>query len=193
MSKPKVICISGGIGSGKSTLCAMLKDRGFDVYNSDTRAKVLMNSNKKLVKAITAILGPEAYVQGELNKGFVSKMIFSDQSRKSALEAAVHPAVRDDFNQWKQDKSLVFKESALVFETGDASCEYIISVVADEDIRIKRVLQRNPGMQAEQVLARMKSQISDSERRLRSHAIVENNESLEDLRSKMDYLLSKVI
>ena len=85
-----------------------------------------------------------SYLRGELNRTYVAEKIFGSSELKEKLESIVHPAVREDFEHWKLNSSstVVFKESALVLETGDSSCEHVVSVVADEDVRISRVSQR---------------------------------------------------
>jgi dephospho-CoA kinase len=107
----------------------------------------------------------------------------------------VHPAVREDFEHWKlkSGSTVVFKESALVLETGDPTCEHVVSVVADEDVRIARVMARNSEMNESQIRERLANQLGDVHRRAQSDTIIENNGSLEDLSLQVDYLLSKVI
>ena len=138
MKQSKIICITGGIGSGKSTVCAMLESKGHPVYYSDERAKALMHTNATLVQGITALLGEQAYLQGELNRAYVAEKIFGSSEHKEKLESIVHPAVREDFELWKLNSgsAVVFKESALVFETGDTTCEHVVSIVADDRITL---------------------------------------------------------
>lgn len=195
MEVPKVICITGGIGSGKSTFCAMLEAKGHAVYNSDSRAKVLMNSNVKLVDAIIDLMGTAAYEGGSLNRPYIADRIFNNQLLKHKFESLVHPVVRKDFNRWAMlsGKPVVFKESALVLETKDNTCDYIVSVVADEELRIARILERNPELSVEDIQERIKNQYSDTFRKKASQLIIANNGTLSDLEVKVDYLLSKVI
>ena len=195
MKQSRVICITGGIGSGKSTVCAMLESKGYPVYYSDERAKALMYTNPTLIQGITALLGEQAYSQGELNRTYVAEKIFGSSELKEKLESIVHPAVREDFEYWKLNSgsTVVFKESALVLETGDSSCEHVVSVVADEDVRISRVLARNSEMNESQIRERLGNQLGDAHRRAQSDTVIENNGSLDDLNLQVDYLLSKVI
>lgn len=192
---PKIVCITGGLGSGKSTFCAMLEAKGYPVYYSDNRAKVLMNSDVKLVEAITALLGKVAYEGGTLNRSYIAERIFNDPQLKHKFESLVHPAVRVDFEHWAKisGSSVVFKESALVFEAKDRTCDYIVSIVAKEQVRIQRVIQRNPELNTERIKERIANQHQDDYRRKHSHLIIANNGSLSDLEVKVDYLLSKVI
>lgn len=195
MKQSRVICITGGIGSGKSTVCAMLESKGHPVYYSDERAKALMHTNAALVQGITALLGEQAYLHGELNRAYVAEKIFGSSALKERLESLVHPAVREDFEHWKLNSSstVVFKESALVLETGDPTCEHVVSIVADEHARIARVMARNTEMNESQIKERLANQLGDAFRRALSDSVIENNGSIEDLNLQVDYLLSKVI
>lgn len=195
MKQSKVICITGGMGSGKSTVCAMLESKGHPVYYSDERAKGLMHTSATLIQGITALLGEQAYSQGELNRAYVAEKIFGSSALKEKLESLVHPAVREDFEHWKLNigSPVVFKESALVLETGDPTCEHVVSIVADEHVRIARVMARNTEMNESQIRERLANQLDDVHRRAQSDTIIENNGSLEDLNLQVDYLLSKVI
>lgn len=195
MKQSRVICITGGIGSGKSTVCAMLESKGHPVYYSDERAKSLMHTDATLVQGITALLGEQAYLQGELNRAYVAEKIFGSSALKEKLESLVHPAVREDFEHWKlnSDSAVLFKESALVLETGDPTCEHVVSIVADEHVRIARVMARNTEMNESQIRERLANQLGDAHRRAQSDTIIENNGSIEDLNLQVDYLLSKVI
>lgn len=195
MKQSRVICITGGMGSGKSTICAMLESKGHPVYYSDERAKALMNQNATLIQGISTLLGERAYSHGILNRAYVAEKIFGSSALKEKLESLVHPAVREDFELWKLNSgsAVVFKESALVFETGDTTCEHVVSIVADEHIRIARVMARNTEMNDSQIRERLANQLGDAHLRAQSDTVIENNGSLEDLNVQVDYLLSKVI
>lgn len=195
MSSPKIICITGGIGSGKSTFSALIEEKGHPVYYSDDRAKDLMNDDSILKNYIKELLGEEAYIEGTLNRSYISQKIFNDEQLKQQLEHLVHPVVKKDFEHWTQtrNRAIVFKESALVLETNDRSCEYIVSIVADEHIRIDRILKRNPELSQKEVKLRIAQQIDDYTRKKRSDIVIANNGSVEELNAEVDYLLSKVI
>ena len=123
----------------------MLEAKGYLVYNSDNRAKILMNSDVKLVDAITNLMGKPAYEGGSLNRSYIADRIFNNQILKHKFESLVHPVVRADFERWAMlsGKDVVFKESARS-RRKDKTCEFVVSIVADEDIRINRVKKRNP-------------------------------------------------
>lgn len=190
----RIICITGGMGSGKSAVCQMLMDRGYPVYIADDRAKALMHDDSKVVSAIIAEFGSEVYVEGELQRAQLAQIIFNNDDRRLALEAIVHPAVRADFEQWQknQTSALIFKESALVFEKGDPSCSEIACVMAPERVRVERIKTRNPKWSEAEIHARMATQWSDEQRQAHADLLITNANSLRDLEQEVDYFLSKV-
>lgn len=160
------IGVTGGIGSGKSTVCRLLETMGYPVYYSDDEAKRLMHEDPKLIAEISDIFGETIYQDKKLDRKKVAAIVFNDNSARDRLNAVVHPRVRQDFAEWteRQDSALVFQESALLFETGnykrfDAS----LLVVAPEEIRIQRVMARD-GSDYESVRARIANQFSDEEK-----------------------------
>jgi len=195
MKTSKVICITGGIGSGKSTLCQLIESRGYSVYYSDQRAKLLMNSQHNLVQSITDLFGESAYESGTLNSSFIADCIFKQKHLKVELESLVHPLVKEDFLRWCNESGdeIVFKESALVLETKDKNCHFIVSVIADENTRIDRVKKRSPEISESRIKEIISTQYADQFREKHSHLIIENNGKVDDLEVKVDYLLSKVI
>ena len=191
----KIVCITGGMGSGKSTVARFLLEAGFAVYNSDVRAKELMIL-EPIRGQIKHVLGPSAYLNnGILNRQFLADQIFTHPEKKSALEAIVHPAVRTDFKQWiKQAKGdVVFKESALTLETGDNSCTTVFLVDCPVNTRFQRVKQRNPDWSNEDIQARLDHQLTDVQRRNSSSIIIDNSGSLETLKISLDQALAKCI
>lgn len=185
--------ITGGIGSGKSTVCAMLEELGVAVYNSDTRAKVLMSESDVLREAIVARFGQECYAGRELNRGYLAERVFANADELAALNALVHPAVMSDFEAWAecQESSYVVLESAILFEAGlERSVDMAIAVLAPEDLRIERAMARD-GSTREQVVARIGRQLSDDERADRAkYAIV--NIDLEELREDVEQLHRRI-
>ena len=138
-----VVCITGGIGSGKSTVCKYIEQRGYPVYYSDTRAKELMEHDHQIREQIIAVFGPTIYTDSEeLNRSELARHIFNDPDLKQSLESIVHPRVHKDFVQWSkaQTSQLLFKESPLALEIGDQSCQTIVVVHAEVELRISRVL-----------------------------------------------------
>jgi dephospho-CoA kinase len=190
----KVICITGGIGSGKSTVCKYLEERGYPVYYSDVRAKALMEGDPKIREQLTTVFGPSIYTDSrELNRPELARRIFNHPDLKESLESIVHPHVHEDFEQWStaQTSMLLFKESPLALEIDDQSCQTIVVVHAEAELRISRVLGRNSDWTREEVEARMRNQLSDEQRLRLAHEVLDNSGSPEALHEKLDQLLTK--
>lgn len=181
--------ITGGIGSGKSTVCAMLEELGVAVYNSDARAKELMTTSATLREAIVARFGAECYTSEGLNRGYLAERVFGDAAELEALNSLVHPAVMADFEAWaeRQEGSYVVFESAILFEAGlEQRVDMAVAVLSPEELRIERAMARD-GTTREQVVARIRRQLSDDERADRAkYAIV--NVDLEELREDVEQL-----
>lgn len=181
--------ITGGIGSGKSTVCAMLEEMGVAVYNSDARAKELMTTSATLREAIVARFGAECYTSEGLNRGYLAERVFGDAAELAALNSLVHPAVMADFEAWaeRQEGSYVVFESAILFEAGlEQRVDMAVAVLSPEELRIERAMRRD-GTMREQVVARIRRQLSDDERADRAkYAIV--NVDLEELREDVEQL-----
>lgn len=189
-----VVCITGGIGSGKSTVCKYIEQRGYPVYYSDTRAKELMEHDHQIREQLIAVFGPSIYTDSEeLNRPELARHIFNHPDLKQSLESIVHPLVHEDFVQWSnaQTSNLLFKESPLALEIGDQSCQTIVVVHAEAELRISRVLIRNSDWTREDVEARMRNQISDEQRLNLAHQILDNSSTPEALQEKLDQLLTK--
>jgi len=172
----KIVALTGGIGSGKSTVAKMFKAWDVPVYNSDKEAKKLINKSKKIRKAIKSLLGDQAYEDKKLNKTFVADKIFGDKKLLHKMNQIVHPAVRKHFVKWtkKQEAPYVIQEAAIIFENGNQHhYDYIILVTAPEDVRIQRVMTRDQSTH-DQVLARIKNQWSDQDKIPLSDFIIEN-------------------
>ena len=181
--------ITGGIGSGKSTVCAMLEEMGVAVYNSDARAKELMTTSATLREAIVSRFGAECYTSEGLNRGYLAERVFGDAAELAALNSLVHPAVMADFEAWaeRQEGSYVVLESAILFEAGlEQRVDVAVAVLSPEELRIERAMARD-GASREQVVARIGRQLSDDERADRAkYAIV--NIDLEELREDVEQL-----
>lgn len=147
-----LIGITGGIGSGKSTIARALKARGFTVYDCDHEAKRIIAGNKEVQQKIIALLGPESFVHDTLspctyNTVYVAKRVFADPSLLNQLNSIIHPAVKQDIQQFSINHSqisIIFIESAILFEAGlDSLCDKIILVEAPEEVRISRTIARD--------------------------------------------------
>lgn len=171
-----VVGLTGGIGSGKSTIAKEFATLGISVFNSDEQAKVLIANNAQVKKRIIAAFGEEAYQNGEYNRTYIAQIVFNNSEKLTILNGIVHPALAEYFKQWtkKQTSSYVLKEAAILFESGNyKDCDYIITVTAPEEVRIARVMARDHCTEA-QVRARMAQQWSDAQRIALSNAVIEN-------------------
>ena len=181
--------ITGGIGSGKSTVSAILEDMGVALYNSDVRAKELMATDVALREAIIERFGAECYTAEGLNRGYLASRVFGSAEELAALNAIVHPAVMADFQAWSEraEGDYVIFESAILFEAGlEGSVDSTVVVMSPEELRIERAMARD-GATREQVVARIKNQMSDDERTDRAkYAIV--NIDIDDLREDVEQL-----
>jgi len=173
--------ITGGIGSGKSTVCQIFTQLGIPVYDADQRAKALMTTDQSLVLAIKALLGEEAYgPDKQLNRQRVTQIVFNAPEKLAQLNALVHPAVARDSQQWHEQQQSVpytLKEAALLFEAGSyQSLDKIICVVAPEALRIDRVMARDQSNR-EAVEARIAQQWPQARKARLSDYLVYNDGS----------------
>jgi len=171
-----VVGLTGGIGSGKSTIAKAFAALGIAVFNSDEQAKALIANNAQVKEKIITAFGEEAYQNGEYNRAYIAQIVFNNSEKLAILNGIVHPALAKYFNQWakKQTSPYVLKEAAILFESGSyKDCDYIITVTAPEEVRIARVMARDHCTEA-QVRARMSQQWSDAQRIALSNAVIEN-------------------
>ncbi len=178
------IGVTGGIGSGKSTVCGMLAERGVPVYDSDGRARDIMDGGGEIRRAIEALLGPATYRDdGSLDRGYVAGRVFGDKELLASLNAIVHPAVALDFEAWTgpyRDRPYVVLESAILFESGfDRFVDRVVAVEAPVEVRIERVSRR--GVSRREALRRMENQLTDPERADRAWRVIANGGSADDL------------
>ncbi|MEP2277877.1 dephospho-CoA kinase [Maribacter sp.] len=171
-----VIGLTGGIGSGKSTVAGMFNELGVPVYDSDQRAKYLMNNSELIFEQLVELLGEEAYVDGRLNRSFIASKVFKDKELLQKLNGIVHPVVRQDFVDWtkEQDSPYVIQETALLFENrAQELYDKVILVTAPKEVRIARVLHRDESTR-EQVEARMSNQLDDETKLKLTNIVIEN-------------------
>ncbi|MCL6265674.1 dephospho-CoA kinase [Flagellimonas myxillae] len=185
----KIVGLTGGIGSGKSTVANMFRDLGVPVYDSDREAKELMVTSEKLRNAIIDLLGPESYKEGNLNRPFIASKVFLGQDLLMALNAIVHPAVREHFQDWAkaQEAPYVIQETALIFENGmQDQFDHVILVSAPWEIRLERVIRRDQ-VEEQEVLNRMDNQMEDGLKEKLAHFSIVNLD-LEDTRQHVQKL-----
>lgn len=193
--KPKIIGLTGGIGSGKTTVAQFIEECGFPVYYSDDRAKSIINDNEALKSQIKMLLGEEAYDDGgNYNRKYVSEKVFNDQEQLQKLNAIIHPAVKIDFEEWvkKQSKYLIFKETALLFELKlNLQCYKSLLVTAEDNIRIKRVMDRDQKTYRE-VQSVVEKQMPEKEKIKLADYIIYNNTDVEDLKLQTEKIIFEI-
>ena len=187
--------LTGGIGSGKSTVAKILLELGFPVYNSDKRAKWLMNNDSILKNKITSIFGENSYINGVLNTNFISNIVFSNSKKIVHLNSLVHPFVSKDFDKWLKlniSHNIIFKEAAILIESGAyLKMNKIILVESRNDLKIERILKRD-STDYNSIKKRMDSQSSDTKNKKYVDYIIENNENLESLNIKVDLVIQQI-
>lgn len=172
----KVVGLTGGIGSGKSTIGRLFAALGIAVYDSDTEAKKLINTSAEIKKRIVEVFGAEAYAEGVYNRAYMADIVFRNPDKLAVLNSIVHPVLADHFSKWValQTSPYVIKEAAILFESGSyKNCDFIITVTAPEALRISRCMSRDGSTEA-QVRARMAQQWTDAQRIALSDAVIEN-------------------
>ncbi|HEY1024835.1 MAG TPA: dephospho-CoA kinase [Sphingobacteriaceae bacterium] len=171
--------ITGGIGSGKTTVCRIFEVLGIPVFYADTVAREVMYSDAVLVDAVKRTFGEAAYSEGKLNRKYLADIVFQDANELEKLNALVHPAVFRAFDHWVSAKAnvpYVLKEAALLFESGSYKmCDVSILVIAPAELRIARVRSRD-GVSAEAVRLRMDKQFSDEKKLAMTDLTILNDE-----------------
>jgi len=173
----KIIGLTGGIGSGKSSVLEIFKKIGISTYNADESAKELISSDKKVIYSIKQLFGDDIYNKNELNSKLVSEIVFNDKEKLKSLNSIIHPAVAIDFDNFcskHRDESYIVKEAAIIFETKTENLfDKIIYVKAPKEIRIDRVMQRDK-LSRDDVLNRIKNQINESSIIDKSDFVIDN-------------------
>lgn len=183
MIKEKILLIgiTGGIGSGKSTVAKIFNILGIPVYSADDRAKWLMSNDPDLKDQITANFGKESYFEdGSLNRSYLASRVFNDEEKISIINSLVHPSVKKDFEKWvlKQNSPYVLKEAALLFESGSyKDLDKVITVSAPLKIRINRVLLRDPQRSENQINDIINKQLPDEEKNLKADFVIKNSDN----------------
>lgn len=195
MKKPIVVGITGGIGSGKSTVVNVFKQLNVPVYIADIKAKYLMQNNTKLVSHIKEKFGDQSYNKnGTLNNAYLSNIVFNDSQQLKSLNDIVHPVVRKDFKAWleKQTSDYVLYESALIFEHQQQErFDCIILVTAPKEERIKRVKKRD-SCSTDDVKKRMSKQLDDEIKKKEADLIIENIE-ISQIKEKVNRINAKIL
>ena len=171
--------ITGGIGSGKSTVCRVFELLDVPVFYADAEARKLQNEDAEVKAAMISLLGKEIYSAEGLNRKLVSEKVFADKNLLNQLNKIIHPATINAFKKWKEnytDKPYVLKEAAILFESGtNIGLDRIIVVTAPEELRIVRIMERD-AITGEQIISRMKNQMREEEKTSRADFVIVNDE-----------------
>ena len=192
---PKIIGLTGGIGSGKSRVVGSFTALGVPCYIADLAAKKLMVDNATVKQQIIDLFSEKAYDKNELNRAYIGELVFKDPQKLAALNAIVHPAVAQDFSIWlaQQNYPYVIKEVAILFETGGyKAVDQSLLITAPKEIRLQRAMQRDQSTK-EEVLARMNNQWEDEQRLPLATHVIENlvwKDTVKEIKRLHKYFLS---
>lgn len=189
-----ILGVTGGIGSGKSTVCRLIEERGARIFNSDEVARHLMVADQGVRSMIKNAFGAESYREdGSLDRSYLADRVFSSDEDRLAINGIVHPAVGRAFEAFveqenERNSALIIKEAALLFESGTEDLDYVIVVDAPVEARLDRVMDRDQAGR-DDILARMRSQMRPSDMRKRADFVIDNSGSTDDLVMAIDELL----
>ena len=184
----KIIGLTGGIGSGKSSVGNLLEHKNIPLYYSDLRAHEIMNESEKIVHKLKGLYGDDIYVKGKLDREKLGRIVFADQQKLAALNELVHPEVFADFDTWKkeQNSDFIIKEAAILFESGSyKDCDIVVTVSAPLETRIIRTMARD-NKSRDEVMDRMSKQWTDEQREAKADYIIKNDSSFLDLEREVE-------
>ena len=188
------IAITGGIGSGKSYVSALLQAAGISVYNTDNEAKRLMLSDEGIRQDLIALLGEGVYTDGALNKPMLASYLFAGPENAARINAIVHPRVKADFRRWMEEQEgqeIVGLECAILFEAGfEDAVDAVVTVYAPEALRVERAMKRDGATEA-QIRARIAAQMDDEEKCRLSDYIIYNDGSI-SLENQLSALVAQL-
>ena len=188
--------ITGGIGSGKSTVSRFFSELGVPVYDSDQRAKSLMQHDDSIIIKIKKEFGDDSYLNNILNRSHIAEIVFKNELKLKQLNAIVHPVVRTDFNNWLSQNSnarFVIKEAAIMIESGAyKDLDKLIVVNANREQKIKWIKKRDH-LLLEDIENRIQNQLSDKMRNQYADFIIENNSSKKELKQQVLSIYNKLI
>ncbi len=186
--------LTGGIGSGKSTIAKMFEELGVAVYYADDEAKRLMNSSQQIREKLIKEFGKESYKNGNLNRAFLAEIIFNDKEKLLKINSIVHPEVDKHFKNWVKDQNgdFVIQENAILFENNKQNdFDYIITVTASKDLRIERIIKRDR-IDKNQIISRMNNQLDDA-KKIESADFVISNIDLDQSRVQVKKIFHELI
>lgn len=188
--------ITGGIGSGKSLLSKFIEERGFFVIRSDLIAKDILDNDTNVKEKIINSFSSDIYLNEKIDNVSFAKIIFSDSRKLKKANSIVHPPTIDRINsiinELSKTSKIIFVESALIYETKiEKMFDIIILVYSEKSERLRRTQERD-GVSKTEILCRMNNQIPDEKKRIRSHFVIENSTSIEDLKTKTNFILDLI-
>ena len=192
----KIIGLTGGIGSGKSKILSVFENFGVPCYNSDIKAKNIMENDLEVKKSIINLIGPDSYFNNNLNTSFISHKVFNNSRILKLLNEIIHPKVKDDFFLWIkfQKKSFVIIETAILFESGlNLKCDKIILVSSPLNLRLDRIIKRDK-MKKNDILKRINNQLNFDSKIKDSDFIINNinwDNTLNDINKILNILNKK--
>ena len=172
------IGLTGGIGSGKSTVAKIFETLGIPVYYADEAARTLMNSDSEVITAVKKKFGEESYNNGELNRSYIASIVFNDAHKLDVLNSITHPATIAHAKKWMQQQNAPYtiKEAALILEAGSSEgLDYVIGVYAPQALRLRRVIDRDKTTR-EEVVKRMNRQINEEMKMKLCDFVITNDE-----------------
>ena len=175
------IAITGGIGSGKSYVSALLQKQSIPIYNADDEAKRLMLGDEGIREGLIDLLGDEVYTDGNLNKPLLASYLFADAENAARINSIVHPRVKADFRSWlkaHQESEIAALECAILYESGfEDTVDFVVVVYAPEELRVERAMRRDNATE-QQIRARIAAQMNDEEKCRRADYVVFNDGSI---------------
>ncbi len=173
-----IIGLTGGIGSGKSTVASIFQQLGVPVFIADEESKRILESDFILQEKLVELLGPQLITEGQIDKAYMAQRIFKDKALLQAVNAILHPLVGNAFKQWTlqhQDQAYIIREAAILFESNTyRDCDKIIVVTAPEELRLQRVMQRS-NISAQAVKDRMAQQWPQEKKNALAHYLIDNS------------------
>ncbi len=193
-NKKLKVAITGSIGSGKSLFCKYLEKCKYNVISADDTAKEILSSNEIVKKKIIREFGEESYLKGELNKIFLAEKVFSNPENVEKINSIVHPEtikkIGNMMDKILLKEKIVFVEAALIYEANmEELFDYVVLITANEQIRKERKI-KNSNFTEEEFIKRNLNQIKDVEKKKRADFVFENNEGINELKQKADFLLN---
>ncbi len=173
-----IIGLTGGIGSGKSTVAKIFEVLGIPVYYADEEAKRIMNEDETIRSKLIVLFGEESYSGGKLNRPHIASIVFGDKEKLHQLNEIVHPVTIADSDRWMQSQTTPYaiKEAALIFESGSyKQLDYVIGVSSPIELRIQRVINRD-NISKPEVARRIQNQMPEEDKIKRCHFVLNNNE-----------------